>query len=693
MKKYSAALAASAVFVAAIRLFRAPYLAWDQLWLVAGLSLLAAVSFGVIVWLTLAQRRTLSKKRSAAVLLSASAVLAAVQWGVSLAVNKDGLYNEKAADAADAAVFLLFGAALCVFFAVSSARKKGRAAKIICATLSAAVFATAASLPYLDRPALSPLNWTIQNAFRLVNRYTFSVDTGALGAALPNVRSHINRFDGCFPEDPVVNAEYNPYAFTEYIQLMECTGGSPARDQFADPEDFYVTDDYDCTKLIASCRGILKVGAKPLLKLGNVPKKLSRKTLAEAGYDGGDYDLNVYPPDDYNEYYRYIRAVIEALVDDFSREKVRTWHFGVLTEYNNQGWFHAADGDPQKSMETYCKLYDYTAKALTDVLGNDVFIGAHSVTCGNGEWDERAFIRHCGEGVNFATGEIGSPLRYLSASYYENAPGNDGNVRSLAEIMEILRGTAESVGLNDLLYGVDEGRLLFGLRSGSTAADLPSRTVGFTYQAAFDARLVKQMFDCGMNYFSNWEYCSYVENYGNPLISYFVAKNAASFDGARQARTEKVRSGRIPGAEVDIAAAFDETNNTLRVMAYNYKNTLNYLTPAKMTAEIHAPQLHDGEATLTTVVIDDDCNWFDEWNGERESLGFTDEQFYWSPDDGCIWWADEEAERRYRALEDRYAALCRPTETESRVKIVNGRVTLQATLPPHAVVFFTLTQP
>ena len=62
MKKYPAALAASAVFVAAIRLFRAPYLAWERLWLVTGLSLLAAVSFDVIVWLTLAQRRTLSKK-------------------------------------------------------------------------------------------------------------------------------------------------------------------------------------------------------------------------------------------------------------------------------------------------------------------------------------------------------------------------------------------------------------------------------------------------------------------------------------------------------------------------------------------------------------------------------------------------------------------------------------------------------
>ena len=124
MKKYPAALAASAVFVAAIRLFRAPYLAWERLWLVTGFSLLAAVSFGVIVWLTLAQRRTLSKKRSAAVLLSASAVLAAVQWSVILAVNKDGLYNEKAADAAGSAVFLLFGAALCVFFAVSAARKK-----------------------------------------------------------------------------------------------------------------------------------------------------------------------------------------------------------------------------------------------------------------------------------------------------------------------------------------------------------------------------------------------------------------------------------------------------------------------------------------------------------------------------------------------------------------------------------------
>ena len=558
------------------------------------------------------------------------------------------------------------------------------------AVLSAALVVGLSASPVGEQGLLSPLNRALQRAFTAVNDYTFSVDAADPGRVLPNVRSHINRFGGRFPEDPVINESNNPYAFTEYIQLMECTGGNEDRDLFRDSDDYTVTDDYDFSPLLASCRGILKTGAKPLLKLGNVPRKLSARMLAESGGDDGDFGLNIYPPDDYRAYYDYIKAVAQALVAEFTLEEVRSWRFGVLTEYENGGWFRTPDGDPAASMEAYCSLYDYTVQALLDVLGGDVCVGAHSMTVSEGLWNEDAFIRHCGTGVNNATGKTGTRLCYLASSYYERAPGETGDPATLPEIAAHLRGVAEEAGLPDLLIGVDEGRILVGPRAGISSDDLNSRTVGFTYQAGFDARLIKQMFDSGIDYFSNWEYCSQPENHGNPLISFYVAENAALFKGASLVKTAPAKRGHIPGAEVDVAAAFDETGGTLRVMAYNYKNTLRYLTPADVTLEIHAPQLADGKVTVTTRMIDDDCNWFDEWDAEREALGVTDDKFHWSPDDGCPLWADEEARQIFNGLEDKYAGLCRLTPVTNDAEIKNGRLTVSLTLAPHAVAFLEI---
>ncbi len=526
----------------------------------------------------------------------------------------------------------------------------------------------------------------------MINDYTFEVSTAVLGDRLPNVKSNINRFGGRFNENPIINDAYNPYEFVDYIQLMECTGGNAGRDLFHDPDDFTVTDDYDFEPLIRSCRGILKTGAKPLLKLGNVPAKLSRHTIAAAGTDLGGFDVNIYPPDDFEEYYRYIKAVAQALVDEFGLDEVRAWRFGVMTEYENASWFTVPGGDPEQTAQAYCKLYDFTAQALIDVLGNNVFVGAHSMTCSEGLFDEREFIRHCGAGTNYATGKAGSRLCYLAASYYENRPGDRVTAKSIPEIMALLRGTAESVGLNDLIYGVDEGRILSGVRPGKDDGALYSRTVGYTYQAAFDARLIKQMFDSGMNYFSSWEYCSLPDNHGNPLISYHVAKHAADFEGARLAAVKTTKKGHIFKADVNASSAFEEETGTLRMMVYNYKNDLKYNADAQVTIEVSVPQFADGEAKVTVYVIDDNCNWFDEWDRERESLGFTDDKFSWSPDDGCPLWADEAARRSYEGLQQRYAPCCRLTPQAFTVPVSGGKLTLSAALAPHAVVFFEVTR-
>ena len=192
-----------------------------------------------------------------------------------------------------------------------------------------------------------------------INKYSFTVDTDTKGNTLANPVSNVNIWS--IEGDPFVNAvaseENNIFEFVEYIQLMQCSGGTETRDLFKNPTDTSVTDDYDFTRLINNCRGVLNLGAKPMLKLGSVPLKYTKDASTEAGFG-----MNPYPPDDFDVYYNYIAALAQALVDEFGKEEVLTWRFGVMTEFENYDWFKTQSEDPAESAEAYCKLYDYTVQ-------------------------------------------------------------------------------------------------------------------------------------------------------------------------------------------------------------------------------------------------------------------------------------------------------------------------------------------
>ena len=530
------------------------------------------------------------------------------------------------------------------------------------------------------------------------NKFTFTVDASKTHNTLHNVVNNINvwSIEGNPFVGATVNKENNIFDFVEYVQFMQCSGGTETRDLFKDPLDRTVLDDYDFTVLIENCRGVLDLGGKPMLKLGSVPLKYSEKASTDAGFG-----MNRFPPDDYDVYYNYIKAIAKALVKEFGKEEVLTWRFGVMTEYENADWFVGTDSEDEKilakeSAEAYCKLYDYTAQALVDVLGEDVFVGAHSMTVTEGIWDEAVFIEHCAKGTNYKTGKTGSPLKYLSASFYDSTPGEYTDGYTLPETIEYIRNTAESNGLTDLIYGIDEGRILCGVNSGANNDELLTRTCGYTYQASYDARLISQMFNNDIAYFSAWSYLSGGFFGGNPTVSYHVAKNAAKMAGAKRTQTEKVKSGLILGGDIDAVSAFNEETETLYLMAYNFKNNLNYKTSTDLTFNINAPQFDGKQVKVTAYVIDDNCNYFDEWVQDRETYGIGDDCFSWSPDDpeidSTVTLENQEARDIYfNELYSKYTECSRLVPTESLATVHNNTLDLSITLDPHAVVFYEIT--
>ena len=526
------------------------------------------------------------------------------------------------------------------------------------------------------------------------NKYTFTVDAEKTGNVLSNTVSNVNiwSIEGKPFVNAQINEEYNIFEFVEYVQFMQCSGGTEARDLFKDPLDKTVLDDYDFTVLIENCRGVVNIGAKPMLKLGSVPLKYSKNATTERGFG-----MNPYPPDDYDVYYDYIYALADALVKEFGKEEVLSWRFGVMTEYENADWFIAEGEDPDKTAEAYCKLYDYTVQALIDAIGKDVFVGAHSMTVTEGLWDEEIFIKHCAEGKNYKTGKTGTRLCYLSASFYDYSPEEYTEGKTLPETIDYIRDIAEKYGFNDLIYGVDEGRLLVGTTSGKDNDELLTRTVGYLYQAAYNARLTKQMFENGIDYFSAWSYLSGGFTSGNPTVSYHVAKRASEMAGSKLVSTKAEKKGIIFGGEVDAASSFNEETNTLHIMAYNFKNNLKYNTEAEVTFNVNVPQLKDGKAEVTVYKIDDNCNYFDEWVKDREVYGIGDDCFSWSPEDpeidSTVTLSDENARKIYlEELREKYGEASVLEPKKETVTVKDGKITLDITLGGHEVVFYEITQ-
>ncbi len=526
--------------------------------------------------------------------------------------------------------------------------------------------------------------------FKQVSTVEINVDTSSYGMEMPNVVDNINVWHmGTMFYDAQRNEENDVFEFVKYVQLMQCTGGTPDRDLFIDPYDTSTLTDYKFEPLIENCRGILNLGAKPHLKLGGVPIKFT------SGFEMGDFDMNVYPPDDFNAYYGYIKAIAEALVKEFGLEEVKTWRFGVMTEYENEQWFMAKSRLPEDSAIAYCKLYDYTVQALLDVIGEDVFVGAHSMTVTEGLWDEEIFIRHVAEGINYANGKKGTRICFLSASFYDSRPGEFTSGYTLPETIGYLKGKAEKYGLNGLIYGIDEGRILSGNTSGKDDSQLLNRTTGYTWQAAYDARLFSQAILSGADYFSSWNYLTGSNLYGYPIISYHVAQNMAKFEGMKLLSADTMAVKTSLKVEVGNLVAVDPETGDFRAMVYNFKNDLDYKGKADVTLNI--PSADGKKYKVTQYLINDDCNYFDEWQEDRVKYNITDDCFAWSPDDPMLdnstTLSDPKAIEIYKTeLRDKYIECAKLTPTEFEVTAEEGNISLNISLEAGNVVFFEIEE-
>ena len=197
---------------------------------------------------------------------------------------------------------------------------------------------------------------------------------------------------------------------------------------------------YDWTILDRIFDTYLESGVRPYAQIGFMPKELSvkpepyqHKWSPGAKYED-IYTGWAYPPKDYEKWGELVFQWTRHCVERYGRDEVATWYWQTWNEPNIGYW----RGTP----EEFRRLNDVAIAAVRRALP-DAKVGGPD-TAGGGRY-LREFLEHCVHGTNYATGQKGTPLDFVSFHAKGNPRFIDGHVRM---------GIADQLRVIDSSFGI-----------------------------------------------------------------------------------------------------------------------------------------------------------------------------------------------------------------------------------------------
>jgi xylan 1,4-beta-xylosidase len=166
-------------------------------------------------------------------------------------------------------------------------------------------------------------------------------------------------------------------------------------------------------------------GVKPYAQIGFMPEALSihPQPYQHHWQPGAKYsDIETgwaYPPKDYAKWGELIYQWVNHCITRYGRAEVETWYWEVWNEANGSYW--------KAKPEEFQKLHDYAVDAVRRALPTARVGGPDSAGSG-GNWT-RAFLKHCLTGTNYATGQIGTPIDFVSFHAKGSPVFTNGHVR------------------------------------------------------------------------------------------------------------------------------------------------------------------------------------------------------------------------------------------------------------------------
>ena len=183
---------------------------------------------------------------------------------------------------------------------------------------------------------------------------------------------------------------------------------------------------YDWTIVDRIFDTYLANGVKPYAQIGFMPKALSTHPEPyqhewRPGFNYNEiYTGWAYPPKDYTKWAELVYQWVTHCVARYGAAEVATWYWEVWNESNIAYW----KGTP----EEFRKLHDYAIDAVRRALPT-ARVGGPDMA-GDGGKLMQEFLEHCVRGKNFATGQVGTPLDFLSFHAKGSPSFVEGHVRT-----------------------------------------------------------------------------------------------------------------------------------------------------------------------------------------------------------------------------------------------------------------------
>jgi len=138
---------------------------------------------------------------------------------------------------------------------------------------------------------------------------------------------------------------------------------------------------------------LLEIGLRPMVELGFMPSALASGDQAVFFYRA-----NVTPPADYEEWNRFIDALVRHWRERYGEDELRRWYFEVWNEANLGGFWSG-------TQEEYFRLYAETARTIKAI---DLALRVGGPATSRGEWlpEFMAWCRQHGAPVDFVSTHV-----------------------------------------------------------------------------------------------------------------------------------------------------------------------------------------------------------------------------------------------------------------------------------------------
>ena len=210
-----------------------------------------------------------------------------------------------------------------------------------------------------------------------------------------------------------IGALGQPQAYFRTHNLLVTGDGTPGLkwgSSNAYTEDAEGRPIYDWTIVDRIFDAGLAGGVKPYAQIGFMPKALSTRPEPyqhewRPGFPYNEiYTGWTYPPKDYARWGELVYQWVKHCVERYGAAEVNQWYWEVWNEANIGYW--------KGTREEFRRLHDFAIAGVRRALPTARVGGPDSA--GDGGAFMQEFLEHCLRGKNYATGETGTPLDFVS---------------------------------------------------------------------------------------------------------------------------------------------------------------------------------------------------------------------------------------------------------------------------------------